>query len=69
MNLTHQEFINDKINQRNYLGERVANELEQIKKLPNEKDKLIYKNQYAVNELCFDKNDPRYEKIKNNYDH
>jgi len=69
MNLTHQEFINDKINQRNYLGEKVANELEQIKKIPNEKDKLIYTNQYAVNEFCVDRDDPRYEKIKNNYEH
>ncbi len=69
MNLTHQELINDKINKRNYLVEKLANKLEQIKKIPNEKEKLIYNNQYAVNELCFEKNDPRYERIKNNYDH
>ena len=70
MERCHNDKKQDKVKNREEITKKVINNLEEIKRNnPSQKENLQYNNEYSPNGLNFNpKKDPRYEKVKNNYD-
>ena len=66
----HDEKKLDKLKIREEITKKVINNLEEFKRNnPSQKENLQYNNEYSPNGLNFNiQKDPRYEKVKNNYD-